>query len=1126
METTETRTRGPVPSETVAAPCCAKAVPETTLTIRQLHQVLDASPESVVCIDRDWRCTFVNLAARTILQSDDLVGADLWTRFPQNQQEPFASNYRAAMEQRVPTDFEAYYPEPLDIWFKVSARPYEGGIIIFSSNITARKQAELFRDRNAQLLEQVLEATTDGIVSLDRDFNYTLVNRQAELLLGRDDLLGKNMWREFASTEADTPLRQTMEDRVGRKFEVFNPAPLNRWFNVQTRPSDGGIVVFFTDITEERATQQTLLARQATLAFVQQTARVATWDIDLATHSMTVSEGSFPVWGRSVAEVKTLDDFYSIVHPDDRQLLMQRHRTASAGKTLDAVDYRMISLTGEVLWVEGRVLPVFNHLGVATHLRGLTMDITARKNVEALRDAATRQLAQVLDATTNAVVSLDRDWTITFVNPQGRRMLHRDDLVGKNVWQEFPADVDSQIYRRYHETMETGRPCEFEEYYPEPLDLWVAVQCRASADGIVVFSHSTTEEHQAREKLLEQQATLAFVQQTALVATWVIHLGTGAMTITEGSFPVFGVPNEQIQTIADFRRAVLPEDLPLVGKRTQEVVARGGVATVDYRVAAVDGSVRWLEGRAIAEHNEHGAATHLRGMTTDITARKQEEQKLRASEERYRVLADLNPQTLWIGEPDGRISYTNQGHAEYRGVEMEDLLGSRWADSFHPDDKAPAMKAWAHSVATGEEYAIEARIRNSEGEFRWWVSRALPVRDEAGNILNWLGVAHDIDDMKQVAETLRRKQQETERQRAELEAIYENAPLGLALFDPVEFRWLRLNEAQAEIFGMKKEELLNTRLFDLVKIEGVRQLFEQVAQGVPVLDQLVEGELPSRPGEKRIWRVSYLPIFAPDGSVEAIIASALEITREKKAEAALVQSEKLAAVGRLASSISHEINNPLEAITNLLYLVSTDPHLHEEVKVYVSMAQSEITRVSQITTQTLRFHRQSMKPTLITAEELVGSVLGLYQGRLGNSGIRIEATYASKTLVFCFENDLRQVLNNLIANAIDAMRNGGRLIVRAHDITDWVSARDGAAAQKGIRITVADTGHGMSQAVVARVFEPFYTTKDLNGTGLGLWISAGIVQNHRGRLTVRSSQAPGHAGTVFTLFLPLGEETV
>jgi len=240
-----------------------------------------------------------------------------------------------------------------------------------------------------------------------------------------------------------------------------------------------------------------------------------------------------------------------------------------------------------------------------------------------------------------------------------------------------------------------------------------------------------------------------------------------------------------------------------------------------------------------------------------------------------------------------------------------------------------------------------------------------------------------------------------------------------------------------------------------------------------------------------------------------------DISRLKQAEKALLQSEKLAAVGRLASSISHEINNPLESVTNLLYLIGLQDGLPPVVRQYVDLAQAELARVSQIVTQTLRFHRQSARPTLTTATQLIEPVINLYQGRILSSSIRFETRYRSQVQLQCFESEIRQVLNNLIANAVDAMRSGGKLTIRVKD------GFDSSSGVRGVSILVADTGHGMSRATMARIFEPFFSTKDLNGTGLGLWVSTEIVERHRGRLTVRSSENPRLHGSVFRLFLPL-----
>lgn len=500
----------------------------------------------------------------------------------------------------------------------------------------------------------------------------------------------------------------------------------------------------------------------------------------------------------------------------------------------------------------------------------------------------------------------------------------------------------------------------------------------------------------------------------------------------------------------------------------------------------------------------------------DITQQRRDEAALRESELRYRTLADLNPSAIWMGDAQGKITYANRRFVEYLGLTMADL--ENWLIAFHPEDRKRILENWTRCVSTGDEFEIEARmIRGRDGIAHWWWIRARPIRDENDNILHWLGVAMDIDDRKMFAEMLLQKQIETERQRAELETIYDTAPVGLALFDPVEFRYLRVNNHQAAVIGLPKDKILGRPITDIAPLKGLKELLQQAASGHTVRNHILEGELPARPGQHRYWNVNYSPVYNAEGNVEAITAVVLEVTHQKKAENALIQSEKLAAVGRLASSISHEINNPLEAITNLLYLVSLSKELPDGVMSYVKTAQSELSRVCQIATQTLRFHRQAVRATHVTAADLVDAVLNLYQGRLANSGIKVEAVYATATRILCFENDIRQVLNNLIANAIDAMRQGGRLIIRAHNATE-------ITGRKGIRITIADTGHGMSPEVRLRLFEPFYTTKDLNGTGLGLWISSEIVNRHQGRISFRSTQHPIHHGTIFSLFLPWAEE--
>lgn len=246
--------------------------------------------------------------------------------------------------------------------------------------------------------------------------------------------------------------------------------------------------------------------------------------------------------------------------------------------------------------------------------------------------------------------------------------------------------------------------------------------------------------------------------------------------------------------------------------------------------------------------------------------------------------------------------------------------------------------------------------------------------------------------------------------------------------------------------------------------------------------------------------------------VAAFIA---DLTMQKKSEEVLRQTEKLAIAGRLAASIAHEINNPLEAITNCLYLIEQG-ELPPDARNYLEMAQRELDMVSKITMQTLRFYRRSSRPMQTDLRDLAESVLDLLDRRIKQQEIEVCRRFREIPLVLCHEGEIRQVLANLVGNAIDALAEGGRLELRTAPAFDWLQGIP------GVRITVADSGTGIDATTMDRIFEPFFSTKGITGTGLGLWISRDIVEKHKGRLAVRSRKRtesrPG--GTVFTLFLP------
>jgi PAS domain S-box-containing protein len=403
-------------------------------------------------------------------------------------------------------------------------------------------------------------------------------------------------------------------------------------------------------------------------------------------------------------------------------------------------------------------------------------------------------------------------------------------------------------------------------------------------------------------------------------------------------------------------------------------------------------------------------------------------------------------------------------------------------------------------------------IRNGRLQDVYWTYSYSPIYGSEGSIDGILIVCHDVTD-----EILaNRKLSESE---ARLGAIYSASVEYLGLLTP-EGVLLDCNRASLEFAGNTREDVIGKNFWETPWFlhtpgapEMARQAIELAATGEFVRQEVTLNR-PS--GEALPFDFSLAPVRDATCKVVFLVPEGRDISELKQAEAALIQNEKLAAVGRLASSIAHEINNPLESVMNLIYLArqyAVDP----DARTLLETADQEIRRVSIIANQTLRFHKQPSKPQAITPADLISTVLGLYEGKLRNAGICIEKRYRAEDPVTCFEGDIRQILNNLVGNAIDAMPHGGRLLVRSRRATDWSTGR------KGLTLTVVDTGVGMNADILKKIFDPFFTTKGIGGTGLGLWVSQEITERHSGVLKVRSSQREGRSGTVCALFLPFGD---
>lgn len=423
----------------------------------------------------------------------------------------------------------------------------------------------------------------------------------------------------------------------------------------------------------------------------------------------------------------------------------------------------------------------------------------------------------------------------------------------------------------------------------------------------------------------------------------------------------------------------------------------------------------------------------------------------------------------------------------------------------HPDDRELVQRQWKAALS-GEPYDIEHRV--VVGSHVKWVRETAQLEFKPnGELRGGFGAVQDITKRKTAELALMESE-------SRLRTVLQTLPVGVWLTNskgdivfgnPAAQRiWGGARYVGVERYGEYKGWWYETGQ----RIAPEEWALARALRGETSLNEQVEIECFD--GTRKIIYNSGIPITDDGGTLLGALVINEDITERKKSEEALMRTEKLASAGRLAATIAHEINNPLEAVTNVLYLAQLQTDLSPELKQLLDIASQEISRVSHITRTTLGFYRDTVAPGQVDIKALFDEILVLYERKLSSKKVTIERRFADSVKVYGNAGELRQVLSNLVANAIDALSNDGRLVV---------GATRSCVFERGetITLTVADTGDGIAPSDVNRIFEAFYTTKESVGTGLGLWLSRQIVEKHGGAIRVRSRVG---TGTVFRVTLP------
>lgn len=450
----------------------------------------------------------------------------------------------------------------------------------------------------------------------------------------------------------------------------------------------------------------------------------------------------------------------------------------------------------------------------------------------------------------------------------------------------------------------------------------------------------------------------------------------------------------------------------------------------------------------------------------------------------------------------GRIVSWNEGAEHLFGYAAAEMMGASF-DRIVPIEEREAAQQRLKRVEQGETLrGIEVERLRKDGTRVDVALTISPIFDTARAVIGISAVARDISERRLTERALAESE-------AKFRAVAETASTAIYIHDGKSFVYV--NPTAERLTGYSRDELYRMDIWQLVHpefVEVVKQRAQARFQGLASPDRY-EYKIRNRNGED-VWLDFGATVIEYAGK-RCILANAFDVTDRKLAEDALIRSEKLASAGRLAATIAHEINNPLEAVTNLLYLAKSDPG---NAARYIEAAEGELHRVAHITRQTLGFYREVGTPQTVQVDKLVRDVLALYAKRIELKNIGVHTRLDEKIEIQASSGELRQIISNLVSNAIDALPNDGRLSVSVH------RARHPRHSGNGVRIVVADNGTGIPTEVRNKIFEAFFTTKRDVGTGLGLWVTRSLVEKHGGTLHMRTSTDPRRHGTAFGVFFP------
>jgi PAS domain S-box-containing protein len=669
---------------------------------------------------------------------------------------------------------------------------------------------------------------------------------------------------------------------------------------------------------------------------------------------------------------------------------------------------------------------------------------------------------------------------------------------------------------------------EFRLLMPDGSVKYIHTVARAMRDasGGVEFLGAATDVTVAKEaehKLRRSEAYLAEAQRLSHTSSWAWDVRLQKLIYRSPEvYHLFGFdPEKDVLSPQSFQERILPEDRGLFGEMVQQAVREKRDFEVDFRIDLPEGPTRYVHSVGHPLVGDDGEVLELVGTHIDVTEQhlaKEALQKafdeIKKSEDRLRLVIDTIPTLVWRARPDGVPDFLNQPALDYTGI-SPDQAETAWPRAFHPDDKKGMLVKWGAIRASGMAGELEARLRRFDGEYRWFLFRGVPLRDEQGDIVKWYGSSTDIEDRRRAEQELRRSEAKlVEAQRVSRTGSFVwNVATGERVGSREFFRILGYDEPRSVTFEM---------VLDRAHPEdraGVERAIERAAHGGRDLDYVHRLLMPD-------GSIKYVHVVAHAARDQAdrleFIGAVVDVTATKQAEeklhktqAELAHVTRVTTLGELTASIAHEVNQPLAAaVANaeacLRWLDRETPDL-AAARRSIEWAINDSCRASEVIRRVRALAKKSnIEKVPLEVNDVVREAIALVQRELSSQFVSLRTELASSLpLILGDRVQLQQVIINLVMNGIEAMQ----------PVTDRQRAlviRSDQDETRRVRVSVTDCGVGISTETANRLFNAFFTTKS-SGMGMGLSICRSIVEAHEGHLSASPNEGPG---ATFQFVLP------